>query len=276
MLNAKDRNLFLFFILVVFVLISRNHLQFHTPIGGVMIAIILYFQAELIRKSALFDMVGLVSIDSMTEIFESKKNMKSFLIRKSTWIIIPLTYVLLNPNANIRDLGLIPAFTGFRQLVPFTILILFSSLMFFDAKRSMDVSLKGYLKSFTTSLIAAGFPEDLVIIGLIGGRVYILMLTFFSPRLAKVLSVLIVESLFCLSHIPAVHRAKELYSKHMTMRDNMSYTRMFIQMFIVSLPGWVFYFISSHIYFSIWWHSLADIAIFLPKQNLDKEESIPG
>lgn len=258
--------------LLVLLFIPGSFGQFQDPIGGVIIALTLYFLAELIRKSVIFDLVGLAEVDSIAEIFDSKTKMFSFLIRKSVWVMLPIAYVLLSPSVNLSDLGLVPGLPSLIWLIPMGLLVPFSLLMFYDAK-GMGISLKEYLKSFTMALFAAGLPEDLLIIGLIGGRVFNLISEFVTPVPARILTVVVVDSLFCLSHIPAVHRAKKLYSQYMTKSDSMSYTRMFLQMFIAALPGWLFYFLTSHIYFSVWWHSLADIAVFLPKRknNIDEK-----
>lgn len=265
--TGEIRNFGLAIILVAILLLFSGCPLFAVPAGGVIVAILLYFIAELLRNSGLFRWLGLPDADSMGDVFRSKRQMAAFIVRKSVWIAVPLLYIFLNPKQLVlADVGLLFDFGGSIHLVLFGILVIFSALMFFDA-RGMGITLITYLKSFSLAFLAAGFPEDLLVIGVVGGSVFRLLALYLPPLGAKIFTVLIVESLFCLAHIPNVRRSKGFYSEYMTRGQGLTYKRMFLQMFIISLPGWVFYFLSSHIYFSAWWHSLADIAAFLPKSE---------
>lgn len=260
------KNLLLPLVMILIITGLDQTLGFLHPFGGVLISFALYFLAQLIRKNEIFTRLGLPPVDSPGDFSASKLNTTSFLVRKSMWVLIPLLYLALSKGGSLGDFGLIVPLINKTQIIIIVILAALSLLMYNDAK-SLDLSLGTYLKSFTHALLAAGLPEDFLILGVIGGSVFRLFSLYLPNLGASTLTVLVVESLFTLSHIPTVKKAHDFYSEKMTTKPNMTYKRMFIQMFIFSLPGWLFYFLSSHIFFSIWWHSLGDIAAFLPPKT---------
>ncbi|MDA3883968.1 MAG: hypothetical protein PF638_00060 [Candidatus Delongbacteria bacterium] len=267
-MNWNKENILSLFLTLLLIIINIFEF-FDKNIIGLISAIIIFYLVKYLGQSSVFDIFGLEKLKSIDEIFESNKKMASFIIRKSLWIFIPLFYMFLVSDTNLLSLGLSFNLCASIQLILFIILIL-TTILIYVGTRWRAKNFKTFRKSFLVAFFAAGLPEDLLVIGLIGGKMHTLLIFYIPSIWSTVLTLVLINSFFCLSHIPSVKKAKKFYSENMTQKNNMSYTRMFIQMFLLGLPGWILYFLSGHIYFSAWWHTLADISAFLPK----KEESL--
>jgi hypothetical protein len=220
---------------------------------------------ELIRKSPIYKIFGLSSPVTPGEAIKDKRKFAIFLIIKWFYIFIPLLIIAILPSFTIGDLY----FLGFYRfhkgnliaiIVMLVLVIGFSLLLYPGIK-----SIKGLIKSFFAAWLIAGLPEDILIIGFMGGALFKALLSILPPFVAMILTYLIIELIFSAAHLPNVKKDEKLYANHMKGKDTIKPLRVILQMTIFMLPSWILFFISGNVFYSSFWHAAADGRI-LPRK----------
>jgi hypothetical protein len=228
---------------------------------------------EIIRKSPIYRIFGLSSPVTPGEAISDKRKFVIFLFIKWLYIFVPLIIIVILPSFTIGDLYIL-GFYKFHKgnliaIILMTILVVGFSILLYPGIKSI----KGLFKSFFAAWIIAGLPEDILIIGFLGGALFKAFLSILPPFAAMILSYLLIEFIFSASHLPNVKRDEKLYATHMNGKDTIKPTRVILQMTIFSLPSWILFFISGNVFYSSFWHAAADMAAFFPDQNSEKNDN---
>ncbi len=224
-------------------------------------SILIFFLANIIRNFFLWEYLGFKNY-KLNEILENNKYLIQTIIKKSSWFYIPFIYFYILCDLSLNEIGLGFKFYTIGNLISLTILLFIIRLFLNSYLNEIKLILKGFIKAF----FVAGFFEDFLIIGIIGNRFFYLLNIYLNAYVSMILAFLIINLSFALSHIPAVKKSKEDYSKNMGIKK-FSYKRQVIQMFVFGIPSWLLFFLSGHLIYSFLYHSLVDTMPFSGVNN---------
>jgi len=251
--------------------------SFSPEINTFILAIICWPFSQLLRNWELWNLTPFKSNISVTSVVNGKNiEILGIIARKSIWWIIPFLFAFLSPDLSVANYFSIPINLGWIPHLIVSVLLGFYFILFIIGLKSRNTSALNFVKSLFKSFSVAGFPEDVLIIGFLGGSLFRLLLQHIPIVFSAIITAVLISMSFSLSHFPNVIKNRKFYAENMTGKSEMSLIRSFVQMAIISLPGWMFFFITGSLWYSIFMHTLADLGAFLPKNDLPvQKNSLP-
>ncbi len=230
------------------------------------VALVSWPLAGLLRKWALWDFTPFKTDVPVTRIADgSRLEIAGIIVRKSLWWLVPLTWILIWPATSLERLVSIPVSRGWiPHVIVATLLLAFLGLFVADALEK-HISTRRFVTAVAKAFTAAGLPEDLLIVGFIGGSLFRLLSSSMAFWPAAIVTTVAVDVAFAVSHIPSVLRNSEFYAENMTGGTRISLLRSVGQMTAFGLPGWVFFFATGSVWYPVIMHTLSDLAAILPK-----------
>jgi hypothetical protein len=238
------------------------------------LAILSWPFTQLLRKWELWNLTPFKTNISVTSVVNGTYiEIIGIIVRKSTWWVIPFFWAFLSPTISVANYFSVPVTTGWIPHLIVSILLLTYLFLFIISLKSMHTSFYVFVKGLFKAFAVAGFPEDVLIIGFLGGSLFRLLLLYLPVLASAVITAVMVDVAFSISHFPNVIKYRQFYAENMTGKSEMSLFRSFMQMTLVSIPSWLFLFLTGSVWYAIAMHTLADLGAFLPRNQLPVESS---
>jgi len=253
-------------LLTVGCVLLLHNVPFGANLSILATAILTWPLVQLLRGWTLWPLIGLKSGSSVCDISgDSIGPQLAFVARKSIWWMVPLLWIVVFPELSLSRILTLPIGRGWiAHTIGAAFLVLFFSTFVYHSI-SHGIPVRTLFAGMAKAFLAAGFPEDVLIIGFLGGSLYRFVGEVLPPVWTAIATVVIVDSLFSISHFPRIIKDRRFYAQAMTGQEKMSLGRSFIQMTIFSIPSWLLFFLTSSLWYPILMHTLADLSAFLPK-----------
>jgi len=207
---------------------------------------------QLLRKWELWNLTPFKTNISVTSVVDGTNiEIIGIIVRKSTWWVIPFIWAFLSTTISVANYFSVPITTGWIQHLIVSVFLLAYLFLFIISLKSMHTSFYVFVKGLFKAFAVASFP--------------VLALA--------VITAVMVDVAFSISHFPNVIKYRQFYAENMTGKSEMSLFRSFMQMTLVSIPSWLFLFLTGSVWYAIAMHTLADLGAFLPKNQLPAESS---
>jgi hypothetical protein len=237
-----------------------------TDFSVFIVALVSWPLAGLLRTWALWDFTPFRTDIPVTRIADgSRLDIVGIILRKSFWWLVPFAWTLLWPAVSLERLVSIPVSRSWIPHVVVAVLLLAYLGLFAADALEKRVSVRSFVTAFAKTFAAAGFPEDLLIVGFIGGSLFRLLSSSMAFWPAAIMTTVAVDVAFAVSHIPNVLRNRRFYAQNMTGSTEISLLRSVGQMTAFGLPGWIFFFATGSVWYPVIMHTLYDLAAILPK-----------